>query len=168
MNISENLRKEQFSEAFVRAFAAPLGLNPSKPEVDNDSIDLRLSGKDYNGLISSPEIGIQLKCTEQEINEDGFLHFKLKKKNYLDLCNTRVLFPRYLFVFLIPKEVDTWVLEKENSIELQYKGLWFSLKGLPVIETKSKVIKIPSSNVINKEILQKMMFASSSQEVYHV
>lgn len=167
MNIAKKLRQEQFSEAFLRSFAAPLGLNPSKLEVDNDSIDIKLTGKDYPGRFSCPEIHIQLKSTTPKFTDEIFFHYQLKKKNYNDLKNEAVVFPRYLFLFLIPDDTNLWLVEKENSLELHYIGLWYSLKGLPEIASKSKIIKIPRRNIISRTVLSEMMNSASNLEVYN-
>ena len=161
------LKKEQFSKAFIRAFSSTLGFNPSELEVDDDSIDLKLSSKNYTGLFSSPELHIQLKCTEQIISKDNYLHFQLSKKNYNDLRNTNIAFPRYLFVFLVPNNISDWIVESNDKLELKYKGLWYSLRGLPDLKKQSsKIIKIPSSNIITRDILSKMMeFSSQSKSL---
>ena len=80
MDVSK--RKELFSVAYLTALAAQVGFNHQVPTVDDDSIDISLLGKGYTGLVRSPQIDIQLKCTSKyEIEDDG-LKFDLKLKNY--------------------------------------------------------------------------------------
>lgn len=46
-------RKEQFNIAYVHAMAAQAGFNPSQLMVDDDSIDIQLTGKgftEYSGI----------------------------------------------------------------------------------------------------------------------
>lgn len=55
-------KQEQFSIAYIRALAAPLGFNPGKFEVDNDSVDISFAAQyGINSKIRTPEINIQLK-----------------------------------------------------------------------------------------------------------
>ena len=58
-----NQRKEQFSVAYVRAIAALAGYSFYKPEIDDDSVDLGIVGRDGTGPLSSPRLELQLKCT---------------------------------------------------------------------------------------------------------
>jgi hypothetical protein len=160
--MDKNHRMEFFSKAFIRAFAAPLGFNPEELEFDNDSIDIKLAAKDYNGLYRSPELHIQLKSTCDQI-QNGKLKFKIKKKNYIDLQGTNLAFPRYLFIFSLPYTEKTWLVEKPTNIELYNNGYWYSLRNAPSIgNQKSKVIYIPSTNLITKDTLKKMMDLSSN------
>jgi hypothetical protein len=54
-------RKEQFSKAYIKAIAAQIGLNPSKPAVDDDSIDICLEGKGFTGKLRNPRIKVDPK-----------------------------------------------------------------------------------------------------------
>ena len=65
MDISQ--RKEQFSIAYVRAVASAAGFSVSTPEVDDDSVDLTLSGRIVEGVGSRPKIDLQLKCTSEDV-----------------------------------------------------------------------------------------------------
>ena len=63
-----NLRKEQFSTAYIQALAAQIGLKYSIDSVDDDSVDITLKGKGFKGkLLRNPHIEIQLKCTSQKV-----------------------------------------------------------------------------------------------------
>ncbi|MBF0552340.1 MAG: DUF4365 domain-containing protein, partial [Deltaproteobacteria bacterium] len=61
------LQKEKFSEAYVRAVASAAGFSITKPEVDDDSIDLILGHRGGRGTVRSPQVGLQLKCTSRDI-----------------------------------------------------------------------------------------------------
>ena len=161
--MDKNHRMEHFSKAFIRAFAAPLGFNHSIPELDNDSIDIKLLGKNYNGRFRSPEIHVQLKSTCDSFHNGGYLPFKLKKKNYEDLRGTNVAFPRYLFVYSLPAITHDWLVEKVSNVELFNNGYWYSLRQAPPLKgQKSKVIHVPQSNLITKTVLEHMMQLASN------
>ncbi|PKL21364.1 MAG: hypothetical protein CVV48_08315 [Spirochaetae bacterium HGW-Spirochaetae-4] len=157
-------RQEQFSVAWVRAMAATLGLNTSKPDVDDDSVDLSLFAKDWEGgKISRPQIDVQIKCTTQEFNDDGNLHYVLSAKNYNDLSTTDVISPRYLFVVTIPEEKTKWVTITSKAMVLKNLGYWFSLRSFDELAPgqESKTILIPRANVLTKEQLYELMNRAS-------
>jgi hypothetical protein len=53
-------KQEQFSIAYARAIAAPLGFNPGKFDVDDDSVDISFTAQyDIKAKIRSPEINIR-------------------------------------------------------------------------------------------------------------
>jgi hypothetical protein len=156
---------EHFSEVFIKAFAAPLGFNHSKNEYDNDSVDLKLIGKDYTGKYRSPEIHIQLKSTADPFNKDGTIHFQMKKKNYEDLRGENIAYPRYLFLYSFPKSCSNWLIERPTNIELFNNGYWYSLRLAPSIgKGQSKVVRVPKTNLISKAVLLKMMDLASNGE----
>jgi hypothetical protein len=64
-----NHQKEQFSAAYARAVASIVGLNVSKCEVDDDSIDITLERT--GGL--AERVDIQLKCTAEPLPAEGDL-----------------------------------------------------------------------------------------------
>ena len=62
MHISH--QKERFSIAYVRALAAQAACYCDEPEVDDDSVDLRVYAKlDCGVETNRPEMALQLKCT---------------------------------------------------------------------------------------------------------
>ena len=154
---------EHFSKAFIRAYAAPFGFNPSELEYDNDSIDIKLSGKNFTGKYRSPEIHIQLKSTSDEFNKKGILPFQLSKKNYDDLRGENLAFPRYLFVFILPQSINDWIIENDTNIQLFKRGYWLSLRTAPDIgNQQSKIVHIPIGNLLTREKLNEMMINSSN------
>lgn len=160
--MDKNHRMEHFSKAFLKAFAAPLGFNHAELEFDNDSIDIKLSSTGYSGSFRSPELHVQLKSTCVPFHPDGYLPFSIKRKNYEDLRGSNVAFPRYLFVYSFPHQPSLWLLEKTTNVELFNNGYWISLRDAPPIGTrKSKVVHIPKSNLITKDVLIQMMNKAS-------
>ena len=155
---------QEFSRAWVKAIASTLGLNSSIPDVDDDSIDLTLFAKDWEGgRTSRPQIDVQLKCTTQEFAEDGHLHYVLTAKNYQDLSTTDVISPRYLFVVTIPKEETKWVTITGKAMVLKNMGYWISLRSFEELPPgqESKTIKIPKVNVLTRDQLFNLMNRAS-------
>lgn len=144
-----NNQKEQFSSAYARAVASVVGLNVSKCEVDDDSIDITLERS--GGL--AERIDIQLKCTAEALPAVGDLKFSLKLKNYLDLSRPTIM-PRILVVLYVPEECERRMeISPERSI-LQYAAWWMNLEKAPTTENETSVtLTIPRTNLFTPAIL---------------
>lgn len=150
----ETHQKEQFSNAYFLAIAAKARCNPSKQEVDDDSVDWSLSKK----IIGRPKLDIQLKCTENlRLDGDSF-KYPLKIKNYNDLIIEDVSVPRILVVFSVPENIDEWLSQNTENLVIRKCGYWVSLKGLSVVDNTNNVtVSIPSSNIFSVEQLNEIM-----------
>lgn len=158
--MTEEIQKEQFSYAYVRAIAAVAGIKVDKPEVDDDSVDLRFSVKSVAGATVPPLIETQVKATADSIKHDG-LHYELKLKNYNDLRGERIV-PRYLIVLLVPPIPAEWLNQTTEQLVLKKCAYWLSLKDLPVTKNATSVtVTIPSAQVFSVEVLTRMMLGES-------
>jgi hypothetical protein len=159
MGMFKTNKQEEFSRAYVSALAAQLGFNHSKPEVDDESVDITFIGKYPNSLtLINPHLDVQLKCTQSEFSKDGTLHFSLSIKNYNDLRASRVAYPRYLFVVCIPPNEDDWIEMKPDEMVLRYSAYWFSLKNSSKTKNKTNItIHIPKINKLDKDSFKKLM-----------
>lgn len=144
-----NNQKEQFSYAYVSAVAACAGFATSKPNVDDDSIDFKLSQKGGLGTIKSPQLDLQLKCTTTPpIPKKPTFPFPLKKKNYDELRDPNVLVPRILVVVIVPHDIADWLRASERQLAMRKCGYWLSLCGLPDTGNSTST----TVNLIRKQI----------------
>jgi hypothetical protein len=159
----KTLKQEQFSIAYVRALAAPLGFNPSSPTVDDDSVDISFTAQyDINAKIRSPEINIQLKCTQLTFSKENLLHYPLLVKNYNDLRGTNLANPRYLVVLCIPPDEKDWLSVNESEMILRYSAYWFSLRYKPATtNTETVTVEIPKSQLLNRTSFKMLMDKAS-------
>jgi len=158
MDINE--RKQQFSFAYIRAIASVAGYVVSEPAVDQDSIDLTISGKGGNGFVRSPRLDVQVKCaakTDKNMKLDD-LRFPLKKKNYDELREQNVLVPRILVVVIVPKMGEHWLRQNEKLLCIYHCGYWYSLRHCPQRSNKTSItLSIPRVQVFSKESLKQLM-----------
>lgn len=124
-------QKEQFSRAYVQAFAAVAGFTWSQPSVDDDSVDMTISARGGCGTIRSPKLDLQLKCHSQDAISRTDFSFPLKIKNYDDLRDESVMVPRILILVIVPHRVADWISHSESELALRRCGYWVSLRGLP-------------------------------------
>ena len=124
-------KMEQFSRAYVAVIAAQAGCNPSRPEVDNDSVDLELCMKDIpNCRRTRGRVAIQLKCTHAVDRSKDEIAFALPVKNYNDL-RADVMEPRLLVLVCVPEDYDDWAEQTEDQLCLHHCAYCFPWPGNP-------------------------------------
>lgn len=144
-----NNQKEQFSAAYARADASVVGLNVSKCEVDDDSIDITFERT--GGL--AERVDIQLKCTAEPLPAKGDLKFPLKIKNYEDLSRPTIM-PRILVVLFVPEKCENWMEISQERAILRHAAWWLSLENAPATDNQSSVtLTIPRTNLFKPDIL---------------
>ncbi len=152
-------RKEQFSQAYVRAIASVAGFSAAIPGVDDDSVDLHLSSRSVDGLPLRPRLDLQLKCTTDGVIRDDQVVHRLKRKNYDELRITEFLVPRLLVVVLVPESEEEWVRHSEEELAIRRCGYWTSLMGMPESANKGDKVSVhlPRANVFDVAGLRGLM-----------
>lgn len=152
-------KKEQFSVAFMKALAAPLGFNPDEYDVDDDSVDIFFKAKGFVGKkIRNPQLHFQLKCTHKHFDKSGTLHFQLPIKNYNDLIGEDVVAPTYLIIVNVPENETEWISCNMEDLVLKYSAYWVSLRNhQPIIGQDSITIAINKTQKFNSVIFQQLM-----------
>jgi uncharacterized protein DUF4365 len=151
-------QKEQFSRAYVYAVTSVAGYSNSTPIVDDDSIDLGISGRQAVGKFRSPRLELQLKCTENPSWSGDHLHYALKLKNYVDLRGDDFIVPRILVVVVVPEDLNEWVLQSEKELTLRKCGYWLSLREYPETQNKTNVtVQIPRKQQFTVKSLRDLM-----------
>lgn len=161
MPLTLNHKKEQLSLAYIRAVAATAGFSCTKPEVDDDSVDIVVacSGTYGEGFVmKSPRIEVQAKATEMALTEeDDCFKFPLPVKNYEDLRGM-TLVPRILVVMIVPDNADDWLEQSHEHLLMRYSAYWVSIQGQPDTENETKVtVRIPKEQIFTVPGLQAMM-----------
>lgn len=155
--MDENMQKEQFSNAYLRAVAAVAGFSVAKPEVDDDSVDWSLQARSRDGYRRSPRLELQLKCTAEPNIANGVLRYPLKVKNYDDLRIDTVV-PRILVVVTIPGDIKGWLDQSPEKLTLRHCAYWANLLGKPKTDNKYDVtVEVPLAQVLSVEGLRAMM-----------
>ena len=151
-------QKEQFSHAYVKAVASVAGFSWYKPSVDDDSVDLGLAQAGGGGMVRSPRLEMQLKCSAQATPSEGEFGFSIKLKNYDDLRDTSVLVPRILVVVLVPNDPKEWLNHSETELAMRRCGYWLSLSGLSAsVNETSQTVKMIRKQTFTAEAVRDMM-----------
>jgi hypothetical protein len=153
-----NLRKEQFSRAYVRAVVAAAGYSLSTPEVDEDSVDFTIHTRGGEGSIRSPKVDIQLKCTD-DVREKDPMPFRLKRKNYVDLQGDDFTVARILVVVFVPTDVELWLDHSEERLSLSHCGYWLSLRAAMQLDdqAESVTVHLPRGQLFSVEQLRRIV-----------
>lgn len=151
-------RKEQFSIAYLHAIASVAGYRTLEPNVDDDSIDWCVKARGLHGRRRSPQVDLQLKCTERIASRNGSFAFPLSIKNYNDLRGDDVHVPRILVVVFVPDTLDLWLEQSEERLLMKHCAYWVSLRDAPeTANTTSVTIGLPRANQFTVEALRSMM-----------
>ncbi|WP_422102693.1 DUF4365 domain-containing protein [Vreelandella sp.] len=160
--------QERFSAAYVKLMCAAAKINYSEPKTDNESVDLELIGKGFQGKWKKPRILAQLKCTSNYnyvdmVNQE--LSYPLSLKNYNDLRESDDL-PKILIVVFCPKNHTEWVQYSALQSKIRFSGYWVSLEGAPEVNNKKTVtVKVPFAQAFNNLTLIELMKVYSARGV---
>lgn len=156
--ITLNMHKELFSEAWVRSVAAAVGFRATKPEgPDDDSVDLTLHESGPRGMIRSPKLDLQLKCTAGVLPTQDF-PYPLQIKNYNDLRATDLQVPRLLVVVVVPDDTVDWAAHTPAELALRRSGYWCDLRGSPpTTNTATVTVTMPVAQELSPAALNQLM-----------
>ncbi|MYF36681.1 MAG: DUF4365 domain-containing protein [Synechococcus sp. SB0678_bin_12] len=159
-------QKERLSLVYVKALAARAGFSTSEPDLDRDSVDLKIqdSGPRH------PALDLQLKATTTlDPERNGCRSFRsLSIKNYNDLPGPSQT-PRLLVVLELPQDESRWMKVTPEELILRQRAYWLSLQGEEHRDVSNKAtitVHIPVGNVLNVETLQTLMERSREGEVF--
>jgi Domain of unknown function (DUF4365) len=153
-----NLRKEQFSNAYLRAVAAAAGFQISKPEPDIDKTDWVIAAPGPKRTIRSPMVGVQLKCTSREVLRADRLAFSIDLETYDNLRDPSHMVPKILVVVVVPDDARNWLVHSEQNLVLHHCGYWFSLRDMPPSDNETgETIHIPRGQQFTVDALTGMM-----------
>ncbi|HEV7866767.1 MAG TPA: DUF4365 domain-containing protein [Chthoniobacteraceae bacterium] len=151
-------QKQQFSFSYARAVAATAQIAVTEPTVDDDSIDLIFQQRGGGGVVRSPRVEAQMKCTEATAVHPRYVAYPLKLKNYDELRPVDVLVPRILVVVLVPDLLGDWLNHSEQELAMRRCGYWLSLRGQPPTPNTANVtVHLPRMNQFTVAGLQGIM-----------
>lgn len=151
-------QKEQFSFAYARAVAAVAQVVVSEPTVDDDSVDLSFKKKGGGGAVRSPQLDVQVKCTESANIRADHIAYPLKLKNYDELRPTNLLVPRILIVVTVPDDLVDWLNHSEQELAMRKCGYWVSLRGMAATANQTNVtVHLPRANQFTVAQLAQIM-----------
>ena len=151
--LSDNDRKEDLSFTYLSALSAFAGFTcDAIPRKDRRSVDAIVGGR-------NTQINIQLKSTSSPNWHADGLHFQLPCHNYNSLRNSIV--PAILVVFELPADEQEWLECNSDRLIMRKCAWWLSLKGYPAINTGSRVVIMPRTQLLDVGELNRLMELAS-------
>lgn len=141
-------QQEEFSYAYVHAVAtvAGYGFTRSPRVVDNNGIDLTLTGVGDRNMPRKPRLDVQVKCTYQDVKKADHLAYPLETKDHHRLCVEETV-PLILVIVLVPETLSDWITHSEDELILRRCGYWLSLSGATPTGNKTReTVHLPRTN----------------------
>lgn len=161
--------KEDIHISYLSAVCASASVSFDLQRHDDDSTDgimKKLITLD-DGTKYMSSLRIQLKCTSsvsQYTDDEEILHYKLKVKNFNDLC-TRCTTPIILGLLVLPEDEDTWVKWSEKDLLINGCMYWADFSNESPSDNKNTVtVSINRKNLINKDTLLEILEKIAKEE----
>lgn len=161
--------QEDLHISYIEAICASTGISYDTQRHDEDSTDgiIKKNIVFPEGFSIDSMLRIQLKSTSSpHLYQDhgDYISYKLKAKNYNDLCRTATT-PIILGLLVLPEDQSDWVQLTDEELIIKGKMYWASFAGNECIDnTSSKTVKIDKRNIINKETLP-MILEKNAREM---
>ena len=139
MAITEQHRKEDLGQAYVRAVIAKAGFNYGRDEHDYGFDGAIKEVTNVNGRYCSTGFGInyQLKSSCDAFFQGEYVVYDLESKNYNDLVTYTTTFPNILVLFALPHNENEWLSVTESELTIRQCAWWCSLTGKPTTDNKA-------------------------------
>ena len=167
--MQETQRKEDLSISYISALCAYGGIAYETVRHDDDSTDGTLRKRislDANRKFDA-ELRIQLKCTSstsQYADKEDCLTYKLKAKNYNDLCLESTT-PIMLGLLVLPEDETTWLSWTPEELLIRGTMYWAEFSSQDNTDNSGTVnVKIDKENVINADTLNEILEKIAREE----
>ena len=162
--------KEDLSVCYLKTIAAVNGIALENITHDEDSVDVIIkkviqmsSSRRFNSQIS-----VQLKSTSSKsqynIKENEII-YKLKVKNYNDLCIAATM-PSMLALLILSEKEEEWINWATNELMINGKMYWLSLQSNKLTENNDSIsIKIPKENILNNVTIEQLIEKAAKEGV---
>jgi hypothetical protein len=97
-----------------------------------------------------------------------YWQYPMEVSNYNNLAGEGFVVARYLFLIVVPDDVDQYAHVDENALRLRHCGYWASLRDLPVIDEKQQktvTVRVPKRNVLTVSGLRALLQPMPIQRV---
>lgn len=167
--MQETTIKEDISISYISALCAYAGIAYETVRHDEDSTDGILKKRvllDGNRKLDVL-LRVQLKCTSstsQYTDHGDYLTYKLKVKNYNDLC-LQPTTPIMLGLLVLPEDEKLWIDCTEEELLIRGCMYWAEFSGKIESDNTDKVsVKIDKDKIINAESLQQILELIAKEE----
>jgi hypothetical protein len=157
-----------FGESFVRVLASAAGLIASKEDLDVMGVDFTLGLPASRGTTRFPKIEVQVKSWSRAAGPAEAWHYPMRAAHYNDLAGAGYCVPRYLFLVVVPEDVDRYTQADDEALRLRHCGYWASLADQAPIDAqqqKTITVRVPKRNMLTVSALRALMTPVPAQRV---
>lgn len=161
--------KEDLQISYISALCAASGISYDTQFHDDDSTDGIIKKRIYldDGRFYDAAIRIQLKCTSSHLqyeDKGNYIVYKLKVKNYNDLCTPSTT-PIILGLLILPENEEEWIEWTTEELLIRGCMYWKSFSDCEKSDNKGIVsVKIKKSNVVNRQTLNDILTKIAKEE----
>ena len=157
-----------FGESFVRVLASAAGLIASKEDVDVMGVDFSFGYPGSRGTTRFPKIEVQVKSWSRAAGPVDAWHYPMRVAHYNDLAGDDYCVPRFLFLVVVPEDVDRYTQADDEALRLRHCGYWVSLAGQAPIDAqqqKTITVRVPKRNLLTVSALRALMTPVPAQRM---
>ena len=161
--------QEDLNICYISALCASADISYDTQRHDEDSTDGIIKKRIIlpNGAFYDAQLRIQLKSTSslhQYVETDSAITYKLKAKNYNDLCMPATI-PIILGLLILPENSGTWVQWSSEDLLIKVRMYWLDLSSCDKTDNQSTVsVKLPKTNIVNQDFLLEALERIAEEE----
>lgn len=149
-----------FGECFVRVLASAAGLIAGQQDIDHTGVDFSIDFPGARGTARFPKIEAQVKSWSSPKGTHLHWNYPMDVDNYNNLAGQGFSVPRYLFLVVVPSDVQLFAQADESSMRLSHCGYWVSLLDEPVVDPSTRrtiTVRVPKCNVLTPTALRSLL-----------
>jgi hypothetical protein len=159
-DVSPQQVQEELSYAYVHAVCSHAGCIAKRLPPPDHGIDVDVTYMTKVNGFQCPnyEMRLQLKATyTANVYDDHIKHY-LKLSDYEKLRHPKGL-PKFLILFLMPRNVDQWLTSNERILSIRKCAYWLDMKSHSATPNKDGVtIAVSRSNVFDVSALRDQIY----------
>lgn len=161
--LDANNHQGKFGQDYIRVLASAAGLVLWTPDLDYDGIDLGIRWPGVAGAAAAPGIDAQVKSWSKPRKSGGTWRFDgLTEAQFNKLAGPAFTVPRYLFLVVVPADVNAYSEILTDGMLLRYQSFYVSLRDETPIPAPSKdrrrTVHVPIGNVLTVRSLRDLLF----------
>lgn len=159
--LDQRTHQGYYGEAFVRALAASAGLVVSRPDLDVTGEDFTLGYPGRRGSLRHPKIEVQVKSWCQPGGTPTTWRYRMRAEHFNELAGGQFYLRRYLFLIIVPADVEQYTHAADDALRLCHAGYWASFAHLPPIgDARSITVDVPRKNLLTAASLRSLLPAA--------
>lgn len=152
--LDEDDIKSELSHAYLYTLAVGAGYTYQRgAQPDRSSVDAIVE----SGEIFKAKLDVQLKSTSLPKTYADGLHYQLGKRTYNHLRETPRSCPIILMVLELPRNREDWLDCEGEGLTMRRRAWWLSLAGYPEINTKTKTVTLPQTQLLTPDSIKDLM-----------